>query len=166
MRTLGRAGIPVHAILVAILVMTACATSEEPDLRAGDCFEPGPDAIVRSMGFLEVLDPAGGGDNAVVYVLVQEGFLNPVGALEHDYFINADSDCAGDRLAATRIVADARFSTEPNGYGSFPIDCAASGFPDWGLLSELYPDVPPSATDHVICLGPFPLADGARPSDG
>ena len=138
-----------------VLLAASCAGDDEDHLAAGACLEPGPDAIALELGFLEYLGPDGAEDNARIYPLVQDGFMNPVGALDQEGFVNADSDCAGDPLATTRIVIDARFSPAQNGYGSFPVDCAPYGFPEWGELGDFYRDVPSDSAADIICLGPF-----------
>jgi hypothetical protein len=138
-----------------VLLAASCAGDDQDRLRAGDCLEPGFDAIALDLGFLEFLGPEGAEDNAQIYPLVQDGFLNPVGALDQEGFVNAESNCAGDPLAATRIVIDARFSPVQNGYGSFPVDCAPYGFPEWGELGDFYRDVPSDSAADIICLGPF-----------
>ncbi len=145
------------AMIGAVLVLLAasCKGDDEARLQAGDCLEPGFDAIALDLGFLEYLGPDGSENNARIYPLVQDGFLNPVGALDQDGFVNADSDCAGDPLATTRIVIDAQFSPAQNGYGSFPVDCAPYGFPEWGELGDFYRDVPSDSAADIICLGPF-----------
>lgn len=144
-----------RGVVTSVLITAACTGQAEDRLQPGDCLEPGFDAIALNLGFLEYLGPESAEDNAQIYPLVQEGFLNPIGALDQEGFVNAESDCAGDPLATTRIVIDARFSPVQNGYGSFPVDCAPYGFPEWGELGDFYRDVPPDSTADIICLGPF-----------
>ena len=148
------------------LVLPGCNGSDEDRLRAGDCLEPGPDAIGLDLGFLEYLGPEDAEENVLIYPLVQDGFLNPVGALEDEGFVNAESNCAGIPLARTRIVARPRFSPVQNGYGSFPVDCAPYGFPEWGELGDFYNDVPSASVADIICLGPFEPAAGGQPAEG
>ena len=153
-RLAARRCLPVLCMATALLV-GSCVGDEEARLRPGDCLRPSFDAIALKLGFLEYVGPDDVDQNALIYPLEQDGFLNPVGALERDGFVNADSNCAGHPLAATRIVTDPRFTPVQNGYGSFPLDCASIGFPDWGELADFYDDVPPGSATDIICLGPF-----------
>lgn len=144
-------------LLATAMIVGACVLDTETEvlLRTGDCLEPGPDAIALDLGFLEYLGPDEASGNARIYPLEQDGFLNPVGALEQDNYINATSDCAGVPLATTQIVTDPRFTPVPNGYGSFPLECAPYGFPEWGELGDFYVDVPEGSAADIVCLGPF-----------
>lgn len=145
----------IAVVLVLVVIGASCGGDDGDRLEAGDCFEPGPDAIALDLGFLEYVGPEGQEDNARIYPLVQAGFMNPIGALEQEGFVNAESNCAGDPLATTLIVVDPRFSPVQNGYGSFPVDCAPYGFPEWGELGDFYRDVPSDSAADIICLGPF-----------